>query len=130
MFAEKYLFASLSLTIGLLVLQAGLISALLVKRGRQRWAMNERRESEQRLAELTGLLLRTQDEERRRIALELLPRNGAGFESIGVGIPGMRHRLKQLGGELLVDSNAQGTIVTATVPVRGGPQKAQKHEPV
>jgi len=274
MFAEKYLFASLSLTIGLLVLQAGLISALLIKRGRQRRAMNERRESEQHLAELTGLLLRTQDEERRRIALELhdvtaqsiglimlnlsqlqtatfsidqrtkdklteslifgeqalkdirtlsyvlhpplldqaglvtalkwyvrgfsersgvnvtfneegvngnrmppdveyalfrivqesltnirrhtnsetaeisvkhmhncvrlsirdegndlklsLPRNGAAFESIGVGIPGMRHRLKQLGGELLVDSNTHGTIVTATVPVRWKAAKGAK----
>ena len=47
-----------------------------------------------------------------------LPRNGDGFESIGVGIPGMRHRLKQLGGELFVDSNSNGTTVTATVPVR------------
>jgi signal transduction histidine kinase len=47
-----------------------------------------------------------------------LPRNGNGVESIGVGIPGMRHRLLQLGGELLVDSDPNGTTVTATVPVR------------
>lgn len=47
-----------------------------------------------------------------------LPRNGDGIQSIGVGIPGMRHRLKQLGGELSVDSNGGGTTVTATVPVR------------
>lgn len=47
-----------------------------------------------------------------------LPPNGDGIESIGVGIPGMRHRLKQLGGELVVDTNASGTTVTATVPVR------------
>ena len=39
-------------------------------------------------------------------------------EFMGVGIPGMRHRLKQLGGELVVDSNHDGTTVTATVPVR------------
>lgn len=49
-----------------------------------------------------------------------LPRNGDGdgIEGLGVGILGMRHRLKQLGGELLVDSDPNGTIVTATVPVR------------
>ena len=47
-----------------------------------------------------------------------LPSNGDGIESIGVGIPGMRHRLKQLGGDLSVHSNGSGTTVTATVPVR------------
>jgi PAS domain S-box-containing protein len=47
-----------------------------------------------------------------------LPRNGDGIESIGVGIAGMRHRLKQLGGELSVETDASGTTVTATVPVR------------
>jgi PAS domain S-box-containing protein len=47
-----------------------------------------------------------------------MPRNGDSAEFVGVGIPGMRHRLKQLGGELLVDSNQEGTTVTATVPVR------------
>jgi PAS domain S-box-containing protein len=46
-----------------------------------------------------------------------LPRNGDGIESIGVGIAGMRHRLKQLGGELSVETDASGTRVTATVPV-------------
>ena len=46
-----------------------------------------------------------------------LPRNGDGIEGIGVGIAGMRHRLKQLGGELSVDTDASGTTVTATVPV-------------
>jgi signal transduction histidine kinase len=263
MFAEKSLLAYLSL------------SVLLIKRRIQRRAITERKESEQRLAELTGLLLRTQDEERRRIALELhdvtaqsiglimlnlsqvqnatlsldqrtkdklteslifgeqalkdirtlsyvlhpplldqaglvtalkwyvrgfsersgvhvtfseegvnghrlppdveyalfrivqesltnirrhtssetaeitvkhmrnqvrlsirdegsdlklsLPRNGDGFESVGVGIPGMRHRLKQLGGELFVDSNSNGTTVTATVPVRWNGHDSSSH---
>lgn len=45
-------------------------------------------------------------------------RNDEGAEFVGVGIPGMRHRLRQLGGDLLVDSNLDGTTVTATVPVR------------
>jgi PAS domain S-box-containing protein len=46
-------------------------------------------------------------------------RNADSAEFVGVGIPGMRHRLKQLGGELLVDSGINGTTVTATVPVKG-----------
>jgi PAS domain S-box-containing protein len=46
--------------------------------------------------------------------------NRDGAEVVGVGIPGMRHRLKQLGGELRVDSSLEGTTVTATVPVRWG----------
>jgi signal transduction histidine kinase len=47
-------------------------------------------------------------------------RNGDSIEGLGVGIPGMRHRMKQLGGELEVDSGARGTTVTATVPVKWG----------
>ena len=35
----------------------------------------------------------------------------------GVGIRGMRERLKQLGGHLEINSNATGTVVTAKVPV-------------
>jgi two-component system NarL family sensor kinase len=34
----------------------------------------------------------------------------------GVGIPGMRQRLLQLGGALEIESSARGTTVTATVP--------------
>ena len=44
--------------------------------------------------------------------------NGNGVEGVGVGIPGMVYRLKQLGGDLLVDSDLNGTTVTARVPVR------------
>jgi len=36
---------------------------------------------------------------------------------LGVGIPGMRERMRQLGGQLQIQSNAQGTSVIATVPV-------------
>lgn len=49
-----------------------------------------------------------------------IPRNGESAEFVGVGIPGMRHRLKQLGGELIVDSNINGTTITANVPVKRG----------
>ena len=40
----------------------------------------------------------------------------AKIDELGVGIPGMRERLRQLGGRLEVASSATGTIVTATVP--------------
>ncbi|HET9401493.1 MAG TPA: response regulator [Candidatus Acidoferrales bacterium] len=37
--------------------------------------------------------------------------------SLGVGIPGMRERIRQLGGSLEVESDATGTRVTAILPV-------------
>src|ERR1700683_1249171 len=40
---------------------------------------------------------------------------GAG---VGVGIRGMRERVRQAHGELTVDSNALGTTITATFPVK------------
>lgn len=36
---------------------------------------------------------------------------------LGVGIPGMRERLAQLGGRLEIDSGTKGTTIRATVPV-------------
>jgi signal transduction histidine kinase len=40
----------------------------------------------------------------------------ASGETAGVGLRGMRERLKQLGGSLEIQSNGRGTTVTATVP--------------
>jgi len=37
--------------------------------------------------------------------------------SPGVGIRGMRERLRQLGGNLEIKSNGEGTIVVAQLPV-------------
>jgi len=41
-----------------------------------------------------------------------------GAASLGVGIPGMRQRLRQFGGILQIASNDRGTVVTASVPSR------------
>jgi two-component system, NarL family, sensor kinase len=41
-----------------------------------------------------------------------------GVAPLGVGIPGMRERLHQLGGDLAVDFAPTGTCVLATLPIR------------
>ena len=41
----------------------------------------------------------------------------ASGETVGVGLRGMRERVRQLGGKVEIRSNGHGTIVTATVPV-------------
>ena len=41
----------------------------------------------------------------------------ASGETVGVGLRGMRERVRQLGGNLEIRSNGHGTIVTATVPI-------------
>jgi PAS domain S-box-containing protein len=41
-----------------------------------------------------------------------------GTAPLGVGIPGMRERLHQLGGQLEVDFGANGTRVVAVVPIK------------
>jgi signal transduction histidine kinase/CheY-like chemotaxis protein len=41
-----------------------------------------------------------------------------GAAGLGVGIPGMRERLHQLGGTLRVDFGTTGTTVVATLPIR------------
>lgn len=47
-----------------------------------------------------------------------LPRS-AENEVLGVGIPGMRQRMRQLGGRLEISSSRRGTVVAAVVPVEG-----------
>jgi PAS domain S-box-containing protein len=48
-----------------------------------------------------------------------------GIATLGVGIPGMRERLRQFGGQLEVDFGREGTRVTASVPLK----KAKAAEP-
>jgi two-component system, NarL family, sensor kinase len=50
---------------------------------------------------------------------------GNGFDASGsvcpgVGIPGMKQRLRQLGGKLEITSNGDGTTVSAVVPIANG----------
>ena len=41
-----------------------------------------------------------------------------GIATLGVGIPGMRERLRQLGGQLEVEFGREGTRVSASVPLK------------
>ena len=45
-----------------------------------------------------------------------------GSPGLGVGIAGMRERLRQLGGRLEIESDSQGTTVRALLPRLRGPQ--------
>jgi two-component system, NarL family, sensor kinase len=50
----------------------------------------------------------------------LVPSNGAkqpGEPRLGVGIPGMRERMAQIGGHLKIQSSPSGTSVRATIPL-------------
>ena len=46
-------------------------------------------------------------------------------ESIGVGIGGMRQRIKELGGELVLRKAHPGTIVEAVIPTPSRPREVQ-----
>jgi PAS domain S-box-containing protein len=54
----------------------------------------------------------------RGIAAGAVPVQLDGTASLGVGIPGMRERLRQLDGNLEVDFGRNGTRVVATVPLK------------
>jgi signal transduction histidine kinase len=49
-------------------------------------------------------------------AERLAKMNGSGSD-IGVGIAGMRERLKDLGGRLEIESDSTGTLLKACVPL-------------
>jgi PAS domain S-box-containing protein len=48
----------------------------------------------------------------------LLERGGQRGGKLGVGIPGMRERIRQLGGQFEIVSGSKGTTLTAIVPLR------------
>jgi two-component system, NarL family, sensor kinase len=48
----------------------------------------------------------------------------AGAPTLGVGIPGMRERIRQLGGQLEVEFSNEGTRVHASLPVEGSAEES------
>jgi PAS domain S-box-containing protein len=57
-------------------------------------------------------------------ALESASDGAAGAPELGVGIAGMRQRLRQLGGRLEIRSTSHGTTITAVVPLGKAPARA------
>lgn len=49
-----------------------------------------------------------------RERLERFAQTGA---EVGVGLAGMRERVRELGGDLQLNSDEQGTLITATIPI-------------
>ena len=101
--------------------------------------IRDREQTSKTLRKLSGRLFQMQDEEHRRIARETArlgrtgtrsgfyeprriakadPRTGGIKEmTVGVGIAGMRERLRQVGGQLEIESSDRGTTVRAIVPL-------------
>ncbi len=63
----------------------------------------------------SGVTLVVRDEGR---GIPTTARHAKGEMPLGVGIAGMRERVRQLGGQIAIDSTARGTCVTVTLPVR------------
>jgi signal transduction histidine kinase len=51
------------------------------------------------------------------IKADLLSASGNAVGQLGVGIMGMRERLRQLGGRLEIESSPQGTLLRASIPL-------------
>ena len=64
----------------------------------------------------TEIRLDVQDKGR-GMSAELLSGAEGQFTGLGVGIAGMRERMRQLGGRLAILSGAQGTTVTVALPI-------------
>ena len=59
-------------------------------------------------------------DEGRGIPPKILRRMSTGMADLGVGIAGMRERVRQLGGRLSIDSENRGTKVYVVLPLHGG----------
>jgi two-component system, NarL family, sensor kinase len=67
-------------------------------------------------ADPTAISLSVRDYGRGISAERLAKMNGSGSD-VGVGIAGMRERLKELGGRLEIESDSTGTLLKASVPL-------------
>jgi signal transduction histidine kinase len=60
------------------------------------------------------------------IAPEILQRYQKDGVATGVGLAGMRERIRELGGKLQIDSSSNGTQVSVSVPDRAPHETSQK----
>jgi signal transduction histidine kinase len=58
-----------------------------------------------------------------------IPDSVADFDAdkIGIGIAGMRQRVKELGGELRLRNSNPGTILEAVIPIKSGAPRSAEH---
>jgi PAS domain S-box-containing protein len=70
-----------------------------------------------RLAIEAGRLVLQVRDDGHGIDSSLVSADAADVHSLGVGIPGMRQRLRQIGGDLQIESGTWGTAVSVVVPL-------------
>lgn len=58
-------------------------------------------------------------DEGRGIPKSVLKEGNSSPSKLGVGIPGMRERTKQLGGRMEISSSSRGTLIRVALPIRG-----------
>jgi signal transduction histidine kinase len=68
------------------------------------------------MVEAGEVIVRIKDE---GIGIKRRPRAEHADVQLGVGIPGMRERLRLLGGRLEISSDSTGTTVAAIMPIEG-----------
>src|SRR5215469_8762778 len=85
---------------------------------------SDSKNAEIRLGISDGIISVTVRDNGKRMSVERLAEIRSNAS--GVGIRGMRERLRQLGGEISIESDASGTTVLASLPVPS-PQKDQSN---
>ncbi len=58
----------------------------------------------------------------------MIKRAAGDSRGLGVGIAGMRERVKELGGRLEIQSSAQGTVVRASLPLQASRSEAEANK--
>ena len=72
-----------------------------------------------RLSQETGRIVLEVEDEGRGMTAEKLADVSSGA-AVGVGVPGMRERIKDFGGEMEILSSGRGTMVKAVIPIEAG----------
>jgi PAS domain S-box-containing protein len=80
-----------------------------------------------RLARDAGIITLQVSDTGHGIPARTRKQNGTMPQTVGVGIPSMEERVKQIGGRLHIDSSSRGTTVSVTIPLGGGGHEKTSH---
>jgi two-component system NarL family sensor kinase len=69
-----------------------------------------------RLTSAAGTVRLEVEDAGRGLSLAAPPRVAEGKPTLGVGLAGMRERMRQMGGALLVEFRSTGTLIRASLP--------------